>query len=101
MKIAVDFDGVLMKHEDIPSKVDWNNDRPVEGAVDAIKLFLKEKHEVWVFTSNLNIEQIKSWLKRNGFPELEITSIKKPATVYIDDRGLRFTNWNDIRKHFT
>ncbi len=99
MRIAIDFDGVIVEHKGIPTKFDWNNDKPMEGALDAINLFMKDKHEVWIFTSNPAFEQIKSWLKRNGFPELRITSIKEPATFYIDDRGLRFTDWNDIRKY--
>ncbi len=30
--------------------------------------------------------------------KIDITADKKPAIAYIDDRGVRFTNWWDLRK---
>jgi len=98
MKIAIDFDGVICKREGIPTKLKWN-DIPMEGALDTILLLLQE-HEVWVFTSNPKPNRVKAWLLAHDFPELEVTNIKKPANVYIDDRAIRFTNWQDIRKYF-
>lgn len=100
MKIAIDFDGVICKREGIPTIRDWNHALPMDGALDSINLLLKMKNEVWIFTSNEDLEDIKDWLAIHGFPELEITNIKRPAHVYIDDRAIRFTNWQDIRKYF-
>lgn len=100
MNIAIDFDGVICKREGIPTIRSWDNAEPMEGALDAINLLIKQGKKVWVFTSNPEPEKVKKWLDSYGFPELEITNIKKPAHVYIDDRGLRFTNWQDIRKYF-
>ena len=99
MKIAIDFDGVICKRVGIPTIRGWENAEPMEDSLDAIKL-LKQFHKIWVFTSNPEPEKVKEWLKKHDFPELEVTNIKKPAHVYIDDRGLRFTNWLDIRKYF-
>lgn len=90
---------MICKRAGIPTVMD-TNDVPVEGALHTIQLFLEMKYHVWVFTSNPNLEEVKEWLKKNNFPDLEVTNIKKPAHVYIDDRALRFTNWNDIRKYF-
>lgn len=99
MKIAIDFDGVICKRSGIPTIRDFN-DPPMEGALDSIKLLKKMKYKVWIFTSNPDLEQVKTWLSLNEFPDLEVTNIKKPAHVYIDDRAMRFTNWQDIRKYF-
>ncbi len=99
MNLAIDFDGVICKRTDIPTNINWT-DGPNENALDAINHFLKIGHNVWVFTSNPEPEKVKKWLDKYGFPELEVTNIKKPAHAYIDDRAIRFTNWNDIRRYF-
>ena len=98
-KIAIDFDGVICKRVGIPTHKKWENAEPMEGALDAIKL-LRQKHRVYILTSNPEPEKVRKWLNKHGFPRLEVTNIKKPSQVYIDDRGLRFTNWQDIRKYF-
>ena len=100
MNIAIDFDGVIIKHDKIPTGGINFDDLPMEGALDAINLLIEQGNEVWVFTSNPYKTDIYCWLDKNNFPELEVTNIKKPAHIYIDDRGLRFTNWQDIRKYF-
>ena len=100
MKIAIDFDGVICKRRGIPTIREWENFPPMEGALDSIKLLIKQGNEVWVFTSNPMQKNVRKWLEDNGFPKMEVTNIKKPAHIYIDDRAIRFTNWQDIRKYF-
>jgi 5'(3')-deoxyribonucleotidase len=100
MKIAIDFDGVICQRKGIPTIHNWNNAEPMEGALDAIVLLLRMKYEIWIFTSNPEPKKVKEWLDKHGFPLLEVTNIKKPAHVYIDDRAIRFTNWQDMRKYF-
>ena len=43
-----------------------------------------------------NHPKVKQWLMANGFPPMEVTNVKIPAFMYIDDRAIRFTNWSDI-----
>lgn len=101
MKIAIDFDGVICQRNGIPTiRNSWWEDKPVEGALDSINLLLKMKYKVWIFTSNPEMHKVMEWLNRHNFPELEVTNIKKPAHIFIDDRAIRFTNWQDIRKYF-
>ena len=97
MRIAIDFDGVICKRTGIPTKAGMG--RQMSGALDSIKLFISLGHEVWVFTSNPEPEKVKKWLDVNHFPKLKITNIKEPCTMIIDDRAVRFTNWQDIRKY--
>jgi hypothetical protein len=101
MKIAIDFDGVLAKHKGIPTIPEGVLDlEPMEGAVDAVKYLISLKYDIYVFTSNKNQYEIEVWLGLNGFPKLEVTNLKKEHThLFIDDRSIRFTNWNDIRKY--
>jgi len=100
LKIAIDFDGVIIERNGIPTgNLPWT-DKPLKGALDSINLLIKQGHDVWIFTSNPNPIGVEDWLEENGFPDLEVTNIKKPCHVIIDDRAIRFTNWQDIRKYF-
>lgn len=100
MNIAIDFDGTICKRVGIPTQEGFMDCKPYTGALETIKLLQSLGHKVWISTSNSDIDRIKVWLESNRFPELEVTNIKKPAHVYIDDRAIRFTNWQDIRKYF-
>lgn len=100
MKVAVDFDGVIRDTKGIPTESSWT-DEPTEGAKDAINYLVEIGHEVYVCTANANLDAVNEWLTKWKFPDLEVTNKKKTGTkVYIDDRAVRFTNWNDIRKYF-
>ena len=101
MKIAIDFDGVVCKREGIPTLANWTKTKPVEGALNSIILLQELGHEVWILTSNPDLDAVNKWLSVNNFPRLEVTNIRRPANVYIDDRAIRFTNWQDIRKYFS
>lgn len=101
MIIACDFDGVICDRNGIPTVDSWNTDKPKKGARDAILYLLELGHEIYIFTANAEKERVMEWLDRWSFPRLEVTDKKKTGTkVYIDDRAIRFTNWNDIRKYF-
>lgn len=93
MKLAIDFDSTICKKDGTP----------VNGVKNAI-LFLSSKgHELYICTSREEKDwpMITEWLKMNDIPQLRITNKKELETVaYIDDRSIRFTNWEDIRKYF-
>lgn len=103
--IALDFDGVLHAY------TGWNEGKlglPVEGAVKGYYRLLEEGYNLVVFTCRDDLEAIRKWMhfhfdfeKYIGhFYEPAITNIKPIAIAYIDDRAIRFTNWDDIRKYF-
>lgn len=97
--IASDFDGVLHKYS-----MGWSDgtiyDVPVEGAREKIIMLLDAGFEVVVFTTRKDKKAIGKWLEHWDFPPLPITNEKIPALAYIDDRALRFTNWEDTVKYF-
>ena len=109
--VAVDFDGVIRHYDLIPipdlATYDWENDLragPIEGAFDALKMLVDCGYKVVIFTVRKNHDKIREWADR--FPggsiirQLEITNTKPIAMAYIDDRGIRFTNWPDMLKYF-
>lgn len=99
MKIAVDFDGVIIDHPDIPTRDDWYTDKPMFGARDGIYYILTYGHDVYVLT-NRDVDDVTEWLKKNKFPNLLVTNTKqKGTTIYLDDRAVRFTNWKDFIKY--
>jgi hypothetical protein len=93
--VAVDFDGVIHSYT-----TPWVNawtipDPPVEGAIDWLNEISK-KFEVVIFTTRgkeqIGRNAVLRWLKDRGFTGIaEVTAVKPPALVYIDDRGYRFT----------
>ena len=104
MTISLDFDGVLVDHPDIPSDdKNWWKDKPVRGSLEAVNE-LSKNHSLYICTARVDGELplVEKWLRDNAFPKLEVTNKKKPYTdIYVDDRAIRFTNWNDIYKYFT
>ena len=40
------------------------------------------------------------WTAVNFVTMMRLTAVKPPAIAYIDDRGIRFTNWPDMLKYF-
>ena len=105
--IAIDFDGVIHKY----SKGFQDGsiyDEPIEGVKEALKK-LSKKFRIVIFTTRLNPcfdneekmnEDITNWLVKHEIYHDELTNNKPPAIAYIDDRGIRFTNWEDILKYF-
>lgn len=101
MKIAIDWDGVIAQNRGIPTIKIMPSLMP--GAKETIEILLKLGHEVYVLTNRADTqkEMVEKWLKKYSFPKLRVTNIKeRGTTVYIDDRAIRFTSWQDIRKYW-
>lgn len=91
--IAVDFDGVIHAYTS-----GWTGhvpaDEPVPGAREGIAKIRARGLRVVVFTCRaLTVEGragIAAWLVEHGIEVDEITAIKPHASVYLDDRAVRF-----------
>lgn len=104
MKIAIDFDGTLIKRTGIPTKSFFPYDEPNEGAEDALWLFTRNKIEYYIHTNrpDKDFTEMRVWLEKWGFPNADTVLITREkqqgTTIYLDDRGYRFVSWNDFRK---
>jgi hypothetical protein len=103
--ISVDFDGVLHAYSQ-----GWQDgqvyDTPVPGAIEALK-FLMSKYCIFILTARDDLSPVIKWLEGYGFKTdtdngdptwgtqgvLLVTNRKLPASIYVDDRGLRFYSW--------
>jgi hypothetical protein len=109
--ISIDFDGVIHKY----SK-GWCDgsiyDDEVEGAFETMARLQMEGYRLVILTArdDENLPLVKEWFEKKRAKymylydivvnSVEITNKKTPAIAYIDDRGVRFTNWSDIKKYF-
>lgn len=112
--LSIDFDGVIHRFGRGYCQPDIY-DEPMPGAHETLKRLLAE-YALHILSARDAREVIK-WC-RVKFPDIKftliprtaqdwqvkgvigVTNTKLPAIAYIDDRGVRFTNWSDIGKYF-
>lgn len=92
--ISVDFDGVLHRYDSPWVAPEIIPDPPVEGAIEWLNE-MSRHFDIVIHTTRAQTEAgrlaVMSWLfnhKANFL--LNITNVKQPSLVYIDDRGWRF-----------
>jgi len=87
--IVIDFDGVVRI-----------NDKPSEGLFWALDRLRASGYQIVILTAR-GLPEVAQWLIQYGLGDLRITN-RKPAgaLAYIDDKGIRFTNWQDIVNYF-
>jgi len=93
--LAIDFDGVIHR-----SSLGFHDgtvyDPPIKGSDEALKK-LSQDYTLIVYSCK---ELIWEWLAENNMDEyIEDVSFEKPnAVCYIDDKAIRFKNWESIFK---
>lgn len=111
-QVAIDFDGVI--HGNSKGFHDGTvYDTPIEGSLEAVKEFYEKGYTIVIFTAKVKpdrplvngktgTELVWEWLDKYGFSSYikEVTCEKPRAVIYIDDKGLRFTDWNSTLKQF-
>lgn len=99
-KIIVDIDGVLAIEE---KNQPYMLLKPVKEAAEALKTLKQQGYVIILHTARFEFERnaTVAWLKANGFEYDSIKFEKPRGSIYIDDRGYRFTDWetffNDVK----
>ena len=109
VNLGVDFDGVIHKN----SKGFYDGtiyDDPIEGTEEALKK-LSEKYTLICYTAKAKpdrglvngrsgTEMVWEWLEKHNFSQYisKVTSEKPRAVAYIDDKAIRFNNWDSCLK---
>lgn len=102
--ISIDFDGVIHKYSKGFKGLDYAYDPPMEGAKESLKKLHEEGYTLKILSSRPK-EVIYPWLEKYNLSKYitEVSNHKFPATVYIDDRGMLFENWekclSDLETH--
>jgi len=107
MNICVDMDGTICKNK--VGDQSYYEVEPMPGAVETLQ-FLKEKGYYIVIHTARGMGSFKSsegkviknhaqktaeWLQRWKVPFDELLFAKPHVDYFIDDKGYRFTNWED------
>lgn len=96
--IALDFDGVIHSYEN-----GWNGDVPKDPPMEGVKEALEKlKKDGWLLKilSTRKKEKIEDYLKKHDLDQFisGVYNTKIPAQIYLDDRGIHFSNWDDALK---
>jgi hypothetical protein len=110
--IGIDFDGVIHSFE-LGFHDGTIYGTPIEGSIDAIKKIAK-KYKIVIYTAKAKkdrpiingktgIELVWEWLKKYNIDQYisEITAEKPRCICYIDDKAIRFINWNQALDDIT
>jgi len=101
--VALDFDGVICASA--PGDDDIAGRGPIPGALESLR-FLLSRYAVFVLTAR-DVKEVIPWLNSYGFAtdsdnggptwtlrdQLLVTNRKIPADIYLDDKAIRFWNW--------
>jgi hypothetical protein len=94
-RIAIDFDSTI--HDPFNVKKGYKMGQPIQGAAEAIRQLRLKGHEVIIFPTWADNQKrrqaIVDWLTYFGVEFDDITSVKPDADVYLDNRAIRFTSW--------
>lgn len=90
--IGVDLDGTLAYHE--PGTPLTTIGEPIMPMLNRVRQMLAEGARVKIFTARAGhleqVEMIRSWLVRQGLPQLEVTNVKDYSMIRLyDDRGIQ------------
>jgi hypothetical protein len=109
--VCIDFDGVI--HDNYDGFGDGTIYGPIiPGSSEAIKK-LAQKYDIIIFTAKAKsdrplingktgAELVRKWLEKHNLAQYvkDITSEKPRALVYIDDKAIRFTDWESALNQF-
>ena len=109
--IAIDFDGVIHSFE-LGFHDGTIYGTPIPGSIESIKKISK-KYKIVIYTAKAKkdrplingktgIELVWEWLKKYDIDQYiqEVTAEKPRAICYIDDKAIRFIDWNQTLNDF-
>ena len=85
--VSIDFDGVLAKYEGFKGPTVLGE--PIKGAKEFVQNIIDSGFTPVIFTAR-KPKLIIAWLEEYEFPDVEVTNMKYPSLVYIDDRCVKF-----------
>ena len=101
MIIVIDIDGVIAQ-ENENNYIDYSSVELIKGAKNCIEKLINEGHHIILYTARLECDRqiTEGWLYLCQIPYHELHFGKPYADIYIDDKALKFNNWNQIELEF-
>ncbi len=98
--VCLDFDGVIHSYVTGWRGIEVISDPPIHGTDEAIRR-LRRLYRVVVHSARSATQEgrdaMQAWLNKHNIEVDEICEHKPPATIYVDDRAVRFTgDWNNV-----
>lgn len=108
MRIIIDLDGTICDFK--REGESYSDVRPKPGVIEFIKKLKNQGHYIIIYTArnmktcesnvgmvlkNVGMITLK-WLDQNNIEYDEIFFGKPNGDIYIDDRSLRFDDWNNL-----
>lgn len=111
-RFCVDLDGTICYTKNVDET--YTDVLPIPGAIEVLQKLHKNGHYIIIMTArnmvthNNNIgkiianqaEIVINWLKKYNIPYDELHFGKPVADYYIDDKGFKFENWENINEKF-
>ena len=97
MRIIIDLDGTICTEEKTFS-------RPLakvnKDAVKVLKKLKRDKHTIIIYTARTwnEYEMTHQWLTKHNIPFDQLYMGKPIGDYWIDDRAIKYTNWNNVIK---
>lgn len=96
MVLAIDLDDTI--HDTQNVLPGYKMGRPIKGTVEALEELSKE-HKIIIHTVRAvtpeGTKAAKDWLDYFKIPYHQITAIKPNADCYLDNKGMKFTSWDE------
>ena len=95
MQIIIDIDGTICTEEKTYSR---SLAKPLRDAVSSVNALYDKGHTIIFYTARtwMEFEMTTHWLKKNGFKYHQLVMGKPIGDIWIDDRALPFTNWEEV-----
>lgn len=98
--LAIDFDGVihdLTTKSEVPNPGSPPMGIPIYGAIESMQWLHSIGKKLVIFTTRGGSPaHVENWLNFYNIPFDEVTNIKPAAALYIDDKAVKFTSWEQI-----
>ena len=91
--VCLDFDGVMHAYQSGWCGAEIIPDEPIHGTREAVAS-LRKKYRIVVHSARCATEEgfaaVIGWLEKHGIEVDEVCRFKPPASIYVDDRAVRF-----------
>lgn len=95
MQIIIDLDGTICTEEKTYSRA---LAKPLPGAIESINKLFEQGNIIIIYSARtwMEYEMTVDWLSKNNVKYHQLILGKPIGDVWIDDRALRFDNWENI-----